>query len=201
MNRGSRLSVPGPCTFSRMNSLCPGAPCATRLRSNMRCGNSSSKCQIACLYAAFCLTLAMSASPPDPGERETGMNRIETILTIALLASLPVFCRAATNQLTVKAVNKLEIARPNQTIELSAEQLAPFGEKDLRRIHVKDASGKELVCQAVDTDGDYHPDVVIFQADFAAGATNGFHGHGRQEMGLHQGPVQGVWTVCARAFR
>src|SRR6266853_6589474 len=173
MIRGSRLSVPGPCTFSRMNSLCPGAPCATRLRSNMRCGNSSPERQIACLYAASCLTLAISASHPTR-ERETGMNRIETILTIALLTSLPVFCRAATNQLTVKAVNKLEIARSSQTIELSAEQLAPFGEKDLRRIHVKDASGKELVCQAVDTDGDYHPDVVIFQADFAAGATNGF---------------------------
>jgi len=102
------------------------------------------------------------------------MNRIETLLTITLLTSLPVFCQAATSELKVKAVNNLEIARPSQTIELSAEQLAPLGEKDLRKIHVKDAAGKELLCQAVDTDGDYHPDEVIFQADFAAGATNSF---------------------------
>lgn len=102
------------------------------------------------------------------------MKRIETILAITLLATLPVFCNAATNELTAKAVNNLDIARPSQTIELSAAQLAPLGEKDLRKIHVKDATGHELLCQAVDTDGDYHPDEVIFQADFAAGATNTF---------------------------
>jgi len=102
------------------------------------------------------------------------MNRIETTLAITLFTALPAFCEAATNQLTVKAVNKLEIARPSQTIELSAGQLAPLGEKDLRKIHVKDAVGKELLCQAVDTDGDYHADEMIFQADFAAGATNSF---------------------------
>jgi len=102
------------------------------------------------------------------------MNRTEIILTITLLTALPSFSQAATSELTVKAVNKLEIARPSQTIELSAEQLAPLGEKDLRKIHVKDADGKEVLCQAVDTDGDYHPDEVIFQSDFAAGATNSF---------------------------
>jgi hypothetical protein len=88
--------------------------------------------------------------------------------------ALPVFCQAATGELMVKAINNLDIARPSQTIELSAEQLAPLEEKDLRKIHVKDADGKDLLCQAVDTDGDYHPDEVIFQADFAAGATNSF---------------------------
>ena len=102
------------------------------------------------------------------------MNRIETILTIMLLTTLSTFCQAATVELKVKAVNNLDIARPSQTIELSAEQLAPLGEKDLRKIHVQDAAGKEVLCQAVDTDGDYHPDEVIFQADFAAGATNTF---------------------------
>ena len=102
------------------------------------------------------------------------MNRIETILTIVLLTAVPAFCQAATGELKVKAVNNLEIARSSQTIELSSGQLAPLGEKDLRKIHVMDAAGKELLCQAVDTDGDYHPDEVIFQADFAAGATNNF---------------------------
>lgn len=75
---------------------------------------------------------------------------------------------------TVTAVNRLQIARPGQTIELSAKDLAILGEKDLARIHVKDATGKELLCQAVDTDGDYAPDQVIFQADFAAGQTRTF---------------------------
>jgi hypothetical protein len=75
---------------------------------------------------------------------------------------------------TVRAVNKLQIARPGQTIELSAKDLAILGEKDLGKIHIKDATGKELLCQTVDTDGDYTPDQVIFQADFAAGQTQTF---------------------------
>jgi hypothetical protein len=53
---------------------------------------------------------------------------------------------------TVTAVNKLQIARPGQTIELSVKDLAALGEKDLARIHITDATGKELLCQSVDTD-------------------------------------------------
>jgi hypothetical protein len=95
------------------------------------------------------------------------MTRTGRILSIALLGVLPTICLAAPNQLTVKAINTLQIVRPSQTIELSSKDLAPLGEKDLAKIHVKDTEGRELLCQAVDTDGDYAPDMVIFQADFA----------------------------------
>src|SRR5690242_3143661 len=76
--------------------------------------------------------------------------------------------RAQGNRLTVKAVNKLDLARRSQTIEITAADLAPLGEKDLTKIHVQDTAGKEVLTQAVDTDyDDYHkPDIVIFQADF-----------------------------------
>ena len=86
------------------------------------------------------------------------------------------FCMAATSQLTVKAVNKLALARPGQTIELSARDLAPLAGTDLQRIHVRDAAGKELLCQAVDTDFDarHRPEVVIFQANFAPQETQTF---------------------------
>ena len=96
------------------------------------------------------------------------------ILTLVLLATLSASCLAASGPLTVKAVNKLSFSRPSQTIELAAKDLAPLGEKDLTKIHVKDAAGKDLLCQAVDTDGDYTPDQVIFQADFAAGESKTF---------------------------
>jgi hypothetical protein len=43
---------------------------------------------------------------------------------------------------------------PTRRIELTARDLAPLGEKDLNKIHVSDSSGKELPCQAVDTDYD-----------------------------------------------
>jgi hypothetical protein len=96
------------------------------------------------------------------------------ILTLVLIATLSASCLAASGPLSVKAVNKLTFSRFSQTIELSAKDLAPLGEKDLMRIHVKDAAGKVILCQAVDTDGDYTPDQVIFQADFDAGESKIF---------------------------
>jgi hypothetical protein len=75
---------------------------------------------------------------------------------------------------TITAVNKLQIERLNQTIEISAEDLAELDEKDLTKVHVKDETGKEVLCQAVDTDGDYAADQLIFQADFASGQTRTF---------------------------
>jgi len=79
-------------------------------------------------------------------------------------------------QLTVTAVNKLKLARQSETIEITTDALAPIGEKDLTKIHVRDSAGKEVLAQAVDTDyDDYHkPDVLIFQADFAPNETKTF---------------------------
>jgi len=102
------------------------------------------------------------------------MIRTGRLFTIAVLAAFPPLGAAGASQLLVGAVNKLPIARTSQTIELTAAQLAPIGEKDLNRIHVNDAGGKDVLCQAVDTDGDYSPDIVIFQADFAPGETRQF---------------------------
>jgi hypothetical protein len=99
----------------------------------------------------------------------------KTLSALALALALPTLSFAEA-QLAVKAVNKLSIARSNQTIELTARDLAPLGEKDLNKIHVSDSSGKELLCQAVDTDYDelHKPDTVIFQADFAPNQTRTF---------------------------
>jgi hypothetical protein len=106
---------------------------------------------------------------------EIPMKNIERPLIIAVLIALPTLCLAAGAELKVKAFNKLPIARPRQTIELPAKELAPVG-GDLTKIHVKDAAGNEVLCQAVDTDYDefHKPDMVIFQADFAAGETKMF---------------------------
>lgn len=102
------------------------------------------------------------------------MNTYQCLLAAAVVAVLPLPSNAA--QLTVTAVNKLPLARASQTIELSAAQLAPLGAKDFATVHVQDAAGKELLAQAVDTDGDAYrkTDIVIFQADFAANETKTF---------------------------
>jgi hypothetical protein len=102
--------------------------------------------------------------------------RIKTrIALVALVIASPGWCPAA-NPLLVKATNPLPLARAGQTIELSAKDLRPLGETDLAKIHVKNASGQEVLCQAVDTNYDeYHaPDLLIFQADFAPGETRTF---------------------------
>ena len=127
------------------------------------------------------------------------MTKTGKILTTLLLAMLPRLCLAADGQLTVKATNKLQVARLHQTIELSASQLAPLGEKDLNKIHVKDGGGKEVLCQAVDTDFDaYHtPDIVIFQAGFGPGGNEDVHGIDGRQAGVHEGPVQGLRTFRA----
>lgn len=93
---------------------------------------------------------------------------------LAALIVLPLLSRGA--ELTVTAINKLPFPRANQTIELTAQQLAPLGARELNTVRVKDASGKELLAQAVDTDFDAYrkPDLVIFQADFAANETKTF---------------------------
>ena len=103
------------------------------------------------------------------------MFSIKKILVPALLAALPMLSPAA-DSLTLKAVNPLQTARPGQTLELTAAQLAPLGETNLETIHVRDAAGRELLCQAVDVDYDalHKPDIVIFQADFAPGETKTF---------------------------
>ena len=97
-----------------------------------------------------------------------------SVLVVVLTCFVP--DTTAQNQLTVTAVNKLKIARPSETIELTAQTLAPLGEKDLTKIYVRDGSGKDVLAQAVDTDyDDYHkPDVLIFQADFAPNETKTF---------------------------
>jgi len=98
------------------------------------------------------------------------------ISTAILMFALPILCSAQTDSLTVTAVNKLSFGRLNQTIELSARQLEPLGKNiDLDKIHVKDAAGKELLCQAIDTSGNYQPDEVIFQADFAPNQMRHFY--------------------------
>jgi len=98
------------------------------------------------------------------------------ISLILILAAIPAPSLAASNQLAVAGINRLPLARASQTIELTLAQLAPLGEKNLAKIHVRNSAGQELVCQAVDTDCDpmHQPDIVIFQSDFAPAETKTF---------------------------
>jgi len=67
--------------------------------------------------------------------------------------------------LTVTAGNDLPIARPSETIELTAAQLAPLGD-DLTRIHVYER-GKEVLAQVVGG-------TLLFQTDMPASGSRSF---------------------------
>ncbi len=94
--------------------------------------------------------------------------------TAVLLPLLAAAGHAAT--LKVEVSNPLQTDRTAETIELGTAQLAPLGAKHLSLVHIKDAAGADVLCQAVDTDGDplRQPDIVIFQTDLAAGETKSF---------------------------
>ena len=91
-----------------------------------------------------------------------------------IVAAVPFSANAA--QLEIHAINRLPLARSSQTLELTAAELAPLKAKNLNQIHIKDSQGKEVLCQAIDLDGDALRtfDAVIFQANFAAGETQTF---------------------------
>src|SRR5215469_7080479 len=97
------------------------------------------------------------------------------VVRALLILSLPILASAA-DHVTVKATNKLQAPRASQTIEISGKDLEPLQAKGLNLIHVKDSNGKEVLCQAVDTDfNELHaPSIVIFQSDFAPGETKTF---------------------------
>jgi hypothetical protein len=95
----------------------------------------------------------------------------------AFAAAAPAAATAPNNaRLAITATNPLGFARASQTLELSARDLAGLNEKDFTKVRILDAAGREVLAQAVDTDFDaFHlPDMVIFQADFAAGETKRF---------------------------
>jgi hypothetical protein len=102
------------------------------------------------------------------------MNSFLKNSAITALIAFPAISPAA--QLEVTAVNRLPLARASQTLEIPAAELAPLKAKNLNLIHVKDAAGKEVLCQAIDNDGDplRSFDAVLFQADFASGETKTF---------------------------
>lgn len=97
--------------------------------------------------------------------------------SLTFLLGLTLASSGAIAQVTIKATNPIQLARPNQTIEIAAKDLPePGARQDLSFIHIKDSAGKEILAQAVDTDFDefHKPDSVIFQADFGPGESKTF---------------------------
>ncbi|HYN03181.1 MAG TPA: DUF4861 family protein [Vicinamibacteria bacterium] len=76
----------------------------------------------------------------------------------------------------VRATNPTDAPRPMETVEVAAAALAGnVAAADLRRVVVTDGrTGRELLSQAVDEDGNGTLDRLVFQSDFAPGESREF---------------------------
>jgi len=106
------------------------------------------------------------------------MTRLTMLASVAALLFAPLLARAqsSTAEFTVRAVNRLATARPDETIGIpwttvrGAVPSAAAGQ-----LRVRDAgSGLEIPSQAVDDDGDGTTDELIFQSTFAPHETRRF---------------------------
>jgi hypothetical protein len=101
--------------------------------------------------------------------------RLVLLIVLGLCASGPAVPAAAPGALvTVK--NSLDIARPSETIVLTASAIrGAMAVDDLRTVHVTDASsGADVLAQPIDINDDGVFDEVVFQADIGARATRTF---------------------------
>jgi Domain of unknown function (DUF4861) len=103
------------------------------------------------------------------------MRRFAVALRVSLL-SLCAASGARCSDLTVTVRNPTSLTRSNQTITLDAATLRRLlSEDDIRRVHVRDLrSGRDLLTQAVDTNGDRTYDELIFQTDIGPNETKKF---------------------------
>ncbi len=95
-------------------------------------------------------------------------------LALALASASPGLAQDA--PLRLRVTSALDAARPSETVEVPAAVLAPaLAAGELRRVVVTDPrSGREVLSQAVDEDGNGTLDRLVFQADFAPGETREF---------------------------
>ena len=87
-----------------------------------------------------------------------------------LLAAGPLFAAGPSTRLAV--TNGLDRPRAGETVAVPTGTAPGLSAAELAKVAVIDeATGKPLLSQAVDSDGDGAHDVLVFQADFAPGET------------------------------
>jgi hypothetical protein len=101
------------------------------------------------------------------------------LIGATLAAGLVLAAGAAPSQepsFQVTARNDLDLARAGETLEVGLAALKGLSADDLARVRVTDArSAREVLVQAVDSDGDHDLDQVVFQADFGPREALVFH--------------------------
>jgi hypothetical protein len=101
------------------------------------------------------------------------MRRTLSVIALLALAAPPLLPAAAGPAVSVR--NPLALARTSETVVLpAADVLKVLTVDDIRKVHVRDASGREVLAQPVDLDDDGKFDQVIFQTDIGPKETKRF---------------------------
>lgn len=98
--------------------------------------------------------------------------RLSSLLRSAatlFVAAGPLFAAGETR---IAVTNSLDRPRTGETVAVPSGTASGLAAAELAKVAVVDeATGKPLLSQAVDSDGDGTHDLLVFQADFAAGET------------------------------
>jgi len=100
--------------------------------------------------------------------------------------------------ISITVANPLAAPRARETVSLSlAEVLKTVPGFDVKKAIVTDVTGKEILSQLVDMDGDESPDDIVFQTDFAAKETKTF----KLKVGQRHSPSRDDYKVYGRFVR
>jgi hypothetical protein len=104
------------------------------------------------------------------------MIRIASAFVLTALLFLSAnFLVAQPHSATVTVKNPIDLNRTSETIVLNAADLRrTLAVEDIRKIHVRDDAGKELLTQAVDNNDDGTFDDFIFQIDIGPNSSKTF---------------------------
>jgi hypothetical protein len=85
-------------------------------------------------------------------------------------APAPTTAAPAAAPVIVAVTNPLAAARLSETLAIARAELVAIAPSfELKTAEVVDASGRPVLSQLVDLDGDTEPDQLVFQTDLAAG--------------------------------
>ena len=112
-----------------------------------------------------------------PAHRAAACRPVSTVIALVLATVftllLAAAAAAADTAIRVRVTNTLDTPRAGETVELTTAALeGRVAPQDLPALHVTDVrSGREVLAQAVDQDGDLRFDLVVFQLDLGPGET------------------------------
>ena len=140
---------------------------------------------------------AQSAAAPPPPARDA---KESTRPPSAVGAAAPTV--TAPDAIRISVTNPLAMQREAETIALDRADLVKVVSKlDVTKVVVVDATGKLVLSQLVDVDGNDTPDALVFQTDLGPNETKSFSLKVAQPPEVSEEGYKSLRPFCAREAR